>query len=150
MNTNLESSSDSQNMTPQVKAICDHMHAAGKKGLENMLQELESAIECHTRRRIRFAERPVICGCYFPQIVPTMGTGELELRYHLQDGNDEKKSLAHFISQIAILTVLATAPEETICSLNPDTAMSKFLNENLEYGHLVHEVTTTLTEIIVE
>lgn len=150
MITYFESSSDSQKMTPKVKAICDHMRAAGKNGLENTLQKLESAIEFHTRRRIRFVERPVIFGCTFPQIVPIMRTGELELRYHLQDGNDEKESLAYFISQIAILTVLATAAEETICSLNPDTAMKRFLDENLEYGHLVHEVTTTLTEIIME
>lgn len=139
-----------QNMTLRVKAICNHMHAAGKKKLENALQELEGAIKCHTHWHVRFTERPVICGCDFPQIVPTSSTEELELRYHLQNGNDKKESLAYFINQVSILTVLTTDTEENICSLDPDTAINMFLNEELEYGYLAHEVMTTLTEIIVE
>ena len=146
MEASKKADSTPQNMTLQVKAICNHMLAAGKKKLENVLQELESAIKCHTHWHVRFAERPVICGCDFPQIVPTAGTGELELRYHLLDGNE---SLAHFINQIAILTVMTTEDEENVCSLNPDTAMDMFRNENQKYGRLVHKVTTTLTEIIV-
>ena len=146
METYKKADSTPQHMTLQVKAICDHMLAAGKKELENALQELENAIKCHTHWHIRFAERPLICGCDFPQIVPTTSTGELELRYHLPDGNEP---LVHFINQIAILTVLTTETEENIYLLNPDTAMDMFHNENQKYGRLVREVTTTLTDIII-
>ena len=139
-------------LTPQamtLQAICAHMRAVGKKRLEDMLQELESAIEYHTRWHVRFAERPVIYGCLFPQVAPIAGTGELELRYHLKPGTDENESFTHLVEQIAILTVLMTEEEETVRSLEPDTAMSQFLNKHLKCGRLVHEVAATLTEIII-
>lgn len=147
MTTNLEVSLTPQTMT--LQAICGHMQGAGRKRLEDMLQELESAIEYYTRRHVRFAERPVIYGCPFPQVAPIAGTGELELRYHLQPGTDEKESLTHLVNQIAILTVLTTEEEETVRSLEPKAAMSQFLNEHLKCGRLVHEVAATLTEIII-
>lgn len=142
MNTNFEVCLTPQAMT--LQAICRHMRAAGKKRLEDMLQELESVIEYHTRWHVRFAERPVIYGCLFPQVAPIADTGELELRYHLQPGTDENESLTHLVNQIAVLTVLTTEEEETVRSLDPETAMSQYLNK-----HLVHKVAATLAEIII-
>lgn len=147
MRTSFEVSLSPQAMT--LQAICGHMRAAGKKRLEDMLQELESTIEYHTHRHVRFAERPVIYGCPFPQVAPVAGTGELELRYHLQPGTDENESLTHLVNQIAILTILTTEEEERVQSLDPETAMSQFLNERLTCGRSVYEVAATLAEIII-
>lgn len=138
-------------MCSAVKGICENLRTNGSMNWETALLTLERVIPIHAQRYVRFTERPVICGCYCPQVEPYAEDDHdfLKLRYHVPDGNVGENPHTFFRCQISLLTVLATASKEFLYSLDPDQGMDYLLYDNPESKHLVQEVMKVLEETVI-
>lgn len=138
-------------MCSAVKGICDDLRASGTMNWETALLTLERVIPIHAQRYVRFTERPVICGCYCPQVEPYAEDCHdfLKLRYHMPDGNVGEPSQTFFRCQIGLLTVLATASKSVLDSLDPDQGMDYLLYDHPESKYLVQEVMNVLEETVI-
>ena len=131
-------------MVSAVKGVCENMNAVGRMNIEDMMLQLEHNICLQTGRPVQFAERPVVCGSYFPQVVPCAKTGLIMLMYHMPDEGIKESQLSFFLNQIGILTLLSTAPHEYLDSIEPDIAIEEFLSEDCESGRLVRDIVAAL------
>lgn len=138
-------------MCSAVKGICDDLRASGSMNWETALLTLERVIPIHAQRYVRFTERPVICGCYCPQVEPYAEDDHdfLKLRYHRPNGNVGENPQTFFRRQIGLLTVLVTASNRVLYSLDPDQAMDYLLYDNPESKHLIQEVMKALEETVI-
>lgn len=138
-------------MCSAVKGICEGLRTSGSMNWETALLTLEQVIPIHTQRYVHFTERPVICGCYCPQVEPYPVDDHdfLKLRYHMPDGNVGENSHTFFRRQISLLTVLATASKEFLYSLDPDQGMRYLLYDNPESKQLVQEVMKALEDTVI-
>lgn len=138
-------------MRSAVKGICDNLRTIGSMNWETALLTLERVIPIHAHRYVRFTERPVICGCYCPQVEPYAEDDHdfLKLRYHRPDGNIGENPHIFFRRQIGLLTVLATASKSVLDSLDPDQGMDYLLYDHPESKYLVQEVMNALEETVI-